>query len=135
MSCGPSYCGAMRAACYDLTKFAVRADCGPSYCGAGCGPGDDQYGGGGGGCGVNCNLRGRLRDHNSGPHRALVLCTMHTFHTFIFEINPNPSTHLNILRVLSNILILCNIIHVCNAHVVTRYPRLFPYVIYFDVCI
>ena len=33
--CGPSYCGAGRAAGYDVAKFAVRADCGPSYCGAG----------------------------------------------------------------------------------------------------
>ena len=35
--CGPSYCGARRAAGYDVAKFAVRADCGPRYCGAGCG--------------------------------------------------------------------------------------------------
>ena len=31
--CGPSYCGAGRAAGYDVAKFAVRADHGPSYCG------------------------------------------------------------------------------------------------------
>ena len=35
--CGPSYCGAGRAAGYHVANFAVRANCGASYCGAGCG--------------------------------------------------------------------------------------------------
>ena len=34
VGCGPNYCGAGRAAGYDVAKLGVRADCGPSYCGA-----------------------------------------------------------------------------------------------------
>ena len=39
--CGPSYCGAGRAAGYDVAQFAVRADCGLSNCGAGRAAGSD----------------------------------------------------------------------------------------------
>ena len=46
--CGPSYCGAGRAAGYDVANFAVRADCWPSYCGAGRG---------GAGCGLRFPAR------------------------------------------------------------------------------
>ena len=48
------------AASYDVAKLAVRADCGPRYCmagrAAGCGPGDDQYAGGGGVGGLRAEL-------------------------------------------------------------------------------
>ena len=65
--------GLRRAAGYDLAKYAVRADCGPSYCGAGRAAGQEMTNvRGGAGCGLNCNLRGGLRAQISSPRRALV---------------------------------------------------------------